>query len=126
MPSRIERANTIRALSMDAVQKARSGHPGAPMGLVDVAEALWRNLLRHNPRDPDWWDRDRFVLSNGHGSMLLYSLLHLCGYAVSMDDLKAFRRLYSNTTGHPEHGECPGVRSTSTPQNRTGCSRNIA
>ena len=115
MPSRTERANAIRALSMDAVQKARSGHPGAPMGLADVAEALWRNLLRHNPQDPDWWDRDRFVLSNGHGSMLLYSLLHLSGYAVSMDDLKAFRQLHSKTAGHPEYGECPGVETTTGP-----------
>ncbi|MCY4214081.1 MAG: transketolase [Gammaproteobacteria bacterium] len=115
MPSRTERANAIRALSMDAVQQARSGHPGAPMGLADVSEALWRNVLRHNPQDPDWWDRDRFVLSNGHGSMLLYSLLHLSGYAVSMDDLRAFRQLHSKTAGHPEHGECPGVETTTGP-----------
>ena len=115
MPSRTERANAIRALSMDAVQQARSGHPGAPMGLADFTEALWRNVLRHNPKDPDWWDRDRFVLSNGHGSMLLYSLLHLCGYAVSMDDLRAFRQLHSKTAGHPEYGECPGVETTTGP-----------
>ena len=115
MPSRTERANAIRALSMDAVQKARSGHPGAPMGLADVAETLWRHVLRHNPEDPGWWDRDRFVLSNGHGSMLLYSLLHLSGYAVSMDDLKAFRQLHSKTAGHPEYGECPGVETTTGP-----------
>ena len=100
---------------MDAVQRANSGHPGAPMGLADVAEVLWREVLKHNPRDPGWWDRDRVVLSNGHGSMLLYSVLHLTGYDVSMDDIKAFRQLHSSTAGHPEFGECPGVETTTGP-----------
>ena len=115
MSSRAARANAIRALSMDAVQRANSGHPGAPMGLADVAEVLWRDLLAHNPKDPAWPNRDRFVLSNGHGSMLLYSLLHLSGYDVSLDDLKAFRQLHSKTAGHPEYGECPGVETTTGP-----------
>ena len=115
MSSRAARANAIRALSMDAVQRANSGHPGAPMGLADVAEVLWRDLLAHNPKDPAWPNRDRFVLSNGHGSMLLYSLLHLSGYDVSLEDLKAFRQLHSKTAGHPEYGECPGVETTTGP-----------
>lgn len=115
MPSRAARANAIRALSMDAVQRANSGHPGAPMGLADMAEVLWRDLLAHSPQDPAWPNRDRFVLSNGHGSMLLYSLLHLTGYDLSLDDLKAFRQLRSKTAGHPEHGECPGVETTTGP-----------
>ena len=115
MSSRTDRANAVRALSMDAVQRANSGHPGAPMGLADVAEVLWREVLKHNPRDPGWWDRDRVVLSNGHGSMLLYSVLHLTGYDVSMDDIKAFRQLHSSTAGHPEFGECPGVETTTGP-----------
>ena len=115
MSSRAARANAIRALSMDAVQRANSGHPGAPMGLADVAEVLWRDLLVHNPKDPAWPNRDRFVLSNGHGSMLLYSLLHLSGYDVSLEDLKAFRQLHSKTAGHPEYGECPGVETTTGP-----------
>src|SRR5690606_35825330 len=102
MPSRRERANAIRALSMDAVQKANSGHPGAPMGMADIAEVLWRDFLKHNPGNPQWVDRDRFVLSNGHGSMLIYSLLHLTGYDLSIDDLKNFRQLHSKTPGHPE------------------------
>lgn len=113
--SRIERANAIRVLAMDAVQAANSGHPGAPMGLADVGEVLWRDLLQHNPADPAWVDRDRFVLSNGHGSMLLYSLLHLTGYDVGMDALKNFRQLHSPTAGHPEYGECPGVETTTGP-----------
>ena len=100
---------------MDAVQAANSGHPGAPMGLADVAEVLWREVLRHNPNDPEWWDRDRFVLSNGHASMLLYSVLHLTGYDLSIDDLKAFRQLGSKTPGHPEYRECPGVETTTGP-----------
>lgn len=100
---------------MDAVQRANSGHPGAPMGLADVAEILWREVLTHNPRDPSWCDRDRVVLSNGHGSMLLYSVLHLSGYDVSIDDIKAFRQLHSKTAGHPEFGECPGVETTTGP-----------
>ena len=115
MSTRIDRANAIRALAMDAVQSANSGHPGAPMGLADVAEVFWRTVLKHNPRDPQWIDRDRFVLSNGHGSMLLYSVLHLCGYDVSMDDIRAFRQLHSPTAGHPEYGECPGVETTTGP-----------
>ena len=114
-PSARELANAIRALSMDAVQKANSGHPGAPMGMADIAEVLWREYLRHNPGNPHWPDRDRFVLSNGHGSMLLYSLLHLTGYDVSLEDLKSFRQLHSPTAGHPEHEECPGVETTTGP-----------
>lgn len=115
MPSRRERANAIRALSMDAVQKANSGHPGAPMGMADIAEVLWRDYLRHNPANPQWADRDRFVLSNGHGSMLIYSLLHLTGYDLSIDDLKNFRQLGSRTPGHPEYGYTPGVETTTGP-----------
>ena len=115
MSSRIERANAIRVLSMDAVQAANCGHPGAPMGLADIGEVLWRDLLKHNPNDPAWSDRDRFVLSNGHGSMLLYSLLHLTGYDVSLDDIKNFRQLHSKTAGHPEFRECPGVETTTGP-----------
>lgn len=115
MSSRKELANAIRALSMDAVQKANSGHPGAPMGMADIAEVLWRDHLKHNPTNPNWADRDRFVLSNGHGSMLIYSLLHLTGYELSMDDLKNFRQLHSKTPGHPEYGYAPGVETTTGP-----------
>ena len=115
MPSRRDRANAIRALSMDAVQKANSGHPGAPMGMADIAEVLWRDFLKHNPSNPQWADRDRFVLSNGHGSMLIYSLLHLSGYDLSIDDLKNFRQLHSKTPGHPELGYTPGVETTTGP-----------
>ncbi|WP_371231360.1 transketolase [Pseudomonas sp. QE6] len=115
MPSRRERANAIRALSMDAVQKANSGHPGAPMGMADIAEVLWRDYLKHNPGNPQWADRDRFVLSNGHGSMLIYSLLHLTGYDVTVDDLKNFRQLNSRTPGHPEYGYTAGVETTTGP-----------
>lgn len=115
MPSRKELANAIRALSMDAVQKANSGHPGAPMGMADIAEVLWRSHLKHNPNNPKWADRDRFILSNGHGSMLLYSLLHLSGYDLSIDDLKNFRQLHSRTPGHPEYGYAPGVETTTGP-----------
>ena len=115
MPSRRERANAIRALSMDAVQKANSGHPGAPMGMADIAEVLWRDFLKHNPSNPNFADRDRFVLSNGHGSMLIYSLLHLTGYDLSIDDLKNFRQLHSRTPGHPEYGYTPGVETTTGP-----------
>ncbi|ABC28393.1 transketolase [Hahella chejuensis KCTC 2396] len=115
MPSRKELANAIRALSMDAVQKAKSGHPGAPMGMADIAEVLWRDYLNHNPTDPSWINRDRFVLSNGHGSMLLYSLLHLSGYDLGIEDLKNFRQLHSRTPGHPEYGYAPGVETTTGP-----------
>ncbi|TDB59068.1 transketolase [Photorhabdus khanii] len=115
MTTRKTLANAIRFLSMDAVQKAKSGHPGAPMGMADIAEVLWRDYLNHNPTDPHWVDRDRFVLSNGHGSMLIYSLLHLTGYDVSIDDLKNFRQLHSKTPGHPEYGYAPGVETTTGP-----------
>ena len=115
MPSRRDLANAIRALSMDAVQKANSGHPGAPMGMADIAEVLWHDHLKHNPANPKWADRDRFVLSNGHGSMLIYSLLHLTGYDLSIEDLKQFRQLHSKTPGHPEYGYTPGVETTTGP-----------
>lgn len=115
MPSRRELANAIRALSMDAVQKANSGHPGAPMGMADIAEVLWNDYMRHNPVNPKWPDRDRFVLSNGHGSMLLYSLLHLTGYDLPIEELKNFRQLHSKTPGHPEYGYTPGVETTTGP-----------
>ncbi|MDH5354771.1 MAG: transketolase [Gammaproteobacteria bacterium] len=115
MSSRRTLANAIRALSMDAVQKANSGHPGAPMGMADIAEVLYNSFMRHNPANPDWIDRDRFVMSNGHGSMLPYSLLHLTGYDVSIDDLKNFRQLHSKTPGHPEHGYAPGIETTTGP-----------
>lgn len=115
MPSRTELANAIRALSMDAVQQANSGHPGAPMGMADIAEVLWNDFFRHNPANPDWPNRDRFVLSNGHGSMLLYSLLHLSGYALPIEQLKNFRQLHSQTPGHPEYGYAPGIETTTGP-----------
>jgi len=115
MPSRQELANAIRALSMDAVQQANSGHPGAPMGMADIAEVLWRENMNHNPANPNWVDRDRFILSNGHGSMLIYSLLHLTGYDLSIDDLKNFRQLHSKTPGHPEYGYAPGIETTTGP-----------
>ncbi len=115
MSSRRELANAIRALSMDAVQKAKSGHPGAPMGMADIAEVLWRDYMNHNPANPQWADRDRFVLSNGHGSMLIYSLLHLTGYDLGIDDLKNFRQLHSRTPGHPEYGYAPGIETTTGP-----------
>jgi len=115
MPSRRDLANAIRALSMDAVQKAKSGHPGAPMGMADIAEVLWNGHMQHNPANPDWYDRDRFVLSNGHGSMLIYSLLHLTGYDLGMEDLKNFRQLHSRTPGHPEYGYAPGIETTTGP-----------
>ena len=115
MPSRKENANAIRALSMDAVQKAKSGHPGAPMGMADIAEVLWRDFLNHNPTNPNWSDRDRFVLSNGHGSMLIYSLLHLSGYDLPIEELANFRQLHSKTPGHPEYGYTPGVETTTGP-----------
>jgi transketolase len=108
-------ANAIRALAMDAVQKANSGHPGAPMGMADIAEVLWRGVFKHNPKNPNWINRDRFVLSNGHGSMLQYALLHLTGYDLSIDDLKQFRQLHSRTPGHPEYGYTAGVETTTGP-----------
>lgn len=113
--SRKDLANAIRALAMDAVQKANSGHPGAPMGMAEIAEVLWNHHLRHNPANPKWVDRDRFVLSNGHGSMLLYALLHLTGYDLPMDELKRFRQLHSKTPGHPEYGYAPGIETTTGP-----------
>ncbi len=114
-PGRRELANAVRALSMDAVQKANSGHPGMPMGMADLAEVLWNDYLRHNPGNPGWHDRDRFVVSNGHGSMLLYSLLHLSGYDLPVGELKQFRQLHSKTPGHPEYGYAPGVETTTGP-----------
>ncbi|MFP5472894.1 MAG: transketolase, partial [Gammaproteobacteria bacterium] len=118
LPSRTLRqqcANALRMLAVDAVQAAHSGHPGMPMGMADIAEALWRHHLRHDPADPAWPDRDRFVLSNGHGSMLLYALLHLSGYALPMDEIKRFRQLHSRTPGHPEVDVTPGVETTTGP-----------
>lgn len=115
MTARFHLANAIRALSMDAVQKANSGHPGAPMGMADIAEVLWNDYLKHNPQNPDWANRDRFILSNGHGSMLIYSLLHLTGYDLSLDDLQNFRQLHSRTPGHPEYGYAPGIETTTGP-----------
>ena len=113
--TRRELANAIRMLSVDAVQKANSGHPGAPMGMADIMEVLWNSFLKHNPENPDWPDRDRFVLSNGHGSMLLYSLLHLTGYDLSIEDIQNFRQLGSKTPGHPEYGYTPGIETTTGP-----------
>jgi len=115
MSSRKDLANAVRALSMDAVQKANSGHPGAPMGMADIAEVLWNDFLKHNPANPDWYDRDRFILSNGHGSMLIYSLLHLSGYDLPMSELQNFRQMHSKTPGHPEYGYTPGVETTTGP-----------
>ncbi len=115
MATRTDLANAIRVLAMDAVEKAKSGHPGAPMGMAEIAEVLWNHHLRHNPANPKWPDRDRFVLSNGHGSMLLYALLHLTGYDLSMEDIKQFRQLHSKTPGHPEYGYTPGVETTTGP-----------
>ena len=110
-----ELAHALRLLAADAVEAAKSGHPGMPMGMADIAEVLWRQFLKHNPADPHWPDRDRFVLSNGHGSMLLYGLLHLTGYALPMEELKRFRQLHSKTPGHPEVGITPGVETTTGP-----------
>ncbi len=115
MPTHRELANVIRVLSMDAVQKANSGHPGMPMGMADIAEVLWNQFLKHNPKNPNWYNRDRFVVSNGHGCMLLYSLLHLTGYALPIEEIKNFRQLHSKTPGHPEFGETPGVETTTGP-----------
>ncbi len=115
MATRNDLCNAIRALSMDAVQKANSGHPGAPMGMAEIAEVLWNHNLSHNPNNPKWANRDRFVLSNGHGSMLIYSLLHLTGYDLNMDDIKSFRQLHSRCAGHPEYGYAPGVETTTGP-----------
>ena len=113
--TRLEKANAIRALAMDAVQAANSGHPGMPMGMADIAEVLWCDFLRHNPKNPNWCDRDRFVLSNGHGSMLIYALLHLTGYDLPLDEIRSFRQLHSKTPGHPEYGLTPGVETTTGP-----------
>ena len=110
-----ELANAIRALSMDAVQRANSGHPGMPMGMADIAQVLWRDFLRFNPANPEWVDRDRFVLSNGHGSMLLYSVLYLTGYPMTIEDIKGFRQLGSKTPGHPEHDLKLGIETTTGP-----------
>ena len=107
--------NALRLLSADAVEQAQSGHPGMPLGMADIAEVLWRDHLKHSPSNPDWFNRDRFVLSNGHGSMLLYSLLHLSGYELSIEDLKKFRQLHSKTPGHPEYKVTPGVETTTGP-----------
>ncbi|HCL6548328.1 TPA: transketolase, partial [Klebsiella oxytoca] len=115
MTTRRMLANALRMLSIDGVQKSNSGHPGAPMGMADIAEVLWRDFLNHNPQNPSWADRDRFVLSNGHGSMLIYSLLHLTGYDVSLNDLQSFRQLHSRTPGHPEVGYTAGVETTTGP-----------
>jgi len=115
MPTRQELANAIRFLAMDAVQQANSGHPGMPMGMADIAEVLWNDFLKHNPKNPRWMNRDRFILSNGHGSMLQYSLLHLTGYDLSMDELRNFRQLHSKTPGHPEVDEAPGIETTTGP-----------
>ena len=115
MPTRRELANVLRVLAMDAVQQANSGHPGAPMGMADIAEVLWRDFLKHNPANPRWSDRDRFMLSNGHGSMLLYALLHLTGYPCRIDEIKNFRQLHSKTPGHPEYGLHRGIETTTGP-----------
>ena len=115
MANTTELANAIRALAMDAVQKANSGHPGMPMGMADIAQVLWRKYMRHNPANPAWFNRDRFILSNGHGSMLQYAVLHLTGYDLPMEQIKAFRQLHSKTPGHPEYGVTPGVETTTGP-----------
>src|SRR5690606_15799308 len=114
-PTRRDLANAIRFLAVDAVEAAKSGHPGMPMGMADIAEVLWNDYLQHNPGNPHWINRDRFILSNGHGSMLHYALLHLTGYDVSIDDLKHFRQLHSKTPGHPEYGYTPGIETTTGP-----------
>jgi transketolase len=111
-PTRRELANVLRVLAMDAVQQANSGHAGAPMGMADIAEVLWRDFLKHNPANPRWWDRDRFILSNGHACMLLYGLLHLTGYPVSMDEIRHFRQLGARLAGHPEHDPTIGIETT--------------
>ena len=121
MPTRRELANAVRALAMDAVQKANSGHPGAPMGMADIAEVLYNDFMQHNPGNPQWVDRDRFIMSNGHGSMLPYSVLHLTGYDLSIDDLKSFRQLHSKTPGHPEYGYAPGIETTTGPLGQGIC-----
>ena len=121
MPTRRELANAIRALSMDAVQQAKSGHPGMPMGMADIAEVLWNDYLKHNPANPAWPDRDRFMLSNGHGSMLHYSLLHLSGYELPIEEIRNFRQLHSMTPGHPEFGLAPGIETTTGPLGQGIC-----
>jgi transketolase len=114
-PTRRERANAIRALSMDAIERANSGHPGAPLGMADIAEVVWNDFLHHNPANPHWFNRDRFILSNGHGSMLLYSLLHLTGYEMTLEDIRSFRQLHSKTAGHPECDLLAGIETTTGP-----------
>ena len=116
MSERLPLANALRALAMDGVQQANSGHPGAPMGMADIAEVLWNDALKHNPGNPHWADRDRFVLSNGHGSMLIYGLLHLTGYDLPIEELKRFRQLHSKTPGHPEYSHTVGVETTTGPR----------
>ena len=108
-------ANAVRILSIDAVNQAQSGHPGMPLGMADIAAVLWKKYIKHNPQNPHWFNRDRFVLSNGHGSMLLYALLHLSGYKLSLEEIKHFRQLHSKTPGHPELGHTPGVETTTGP-----------
>src|SRR6201993_4391455 len=115
MPTRFDLANAIRALAMDAVQRANSGHPGAPMGMADIAQVLWSDFLKHNPAHPEWVDRDRFVLSNGHASMLLYSLLYLTGYPLKLSEIETFRQLGSRCAGHPEHELAVGIETTTGP-----------
>src|SRR5574337_1483973 len=115
MSSRKQLANAIRALALDAVKQANSGHSGMPMGMADIAEVLWNDFLVHNPKNPHWINRDRFILSNGHGSMLLYAVLHLTGYDLTMDDIRQFRQLHSKTPGHPEFGMTPGAETTTGP-----------
>ncbi len=115
LSTRRDRSDAIRFLSMDAVQKANSGHPGMPMGMADMAEVLWHDFMRHHPANPHWQNRDRFILSNGHGAMLQYALLHLTGYALTIDDIKQFRQLHSKTPGHPEYRDTPGVETTTGP-----------
>ena len=114
-PTQRDRADAIRFLAIDAVQKANSGHPGMPMGMADIAEVLWHDVMHHSPNNPKWLNRDRFILSNGHGCMLLYSLFHLTGYDLTIDDIKQFRQLHSKTPGHPEYGDTPGVETTTGP-----------
>lgn len=125
-PTRRQLANAIRFLAADAVQAANSGHPGMPMGMADIAEVLWNDYLRHNPNNPKWFNRDRFVLSNGHGSMLQYALLHLTGYDLPIEELKNFRQLHSKTPGHPESHITPGIETTTGPLGRASPMRSAS